>query len=122
MPSATAIRGFAERTGQGATFDVTVSGKVDGKELTGWARVRQTSPGVVGTDPRRTRESAWRGSLLGARSPARHARAAHAGDSVQRHRKRAAAVGTRLQAVKSSWVDAIGYGPGQDVMVTKIRE
>lgn len=91
MPSATAIRGFAERTGQGATFDVTVSGKVDGKELTGWARVRQTSPGV------------WSARILGEpESPLGEAvssvlearRVTHAlrnaGDLVQRHRKRAA--------------------------------
>lgn len=122
MPNVAAVRRFSQANGNDV-FDVPVSGTVEGREVTGWARVQQVRPGV------------WSAKVVGAPdSPLGEAvsavlesrRVTHglreAGDLISRRRERRAAAGAELEPVGSTWVTAVGYDHASGTMVTRISD
>ena len=120
MPSVTSVRRFAKESGS-TTFDVPVSAVHPGGEVTGWVRVTRGADGSFAvrglgfsqTDSAYVAESVQ--CLLEARRPSRAL--AEVGDILERRRSRAAALGARVEPVRSGWVEKLGYDKATGTMV-----
>ncbi len=119
MPSATAIRRFAQETG--GTFDVPVSATYPGGDVSGWIRVTRTSDGGfairgLGFSPESSAYVAEAAhAVLEARRPSRAL--SEVGDLLERRRQRASALGVRTTALHSSWLRAAGYDGNSSTLV-----
>ncbi len=125
MPSVTSIRRYASELaaseGGQVTFDVPVTAEYPGGEVTGWVRVTRSQDGTWATRGLgfSKESSAYVAEavqcVLAARRPTRAL--VETGDLLERRRQRAAAIGTTLAEVRSSWIKAAGYDKATGTMV-----
>lgn len=123
MPSATAVRHFADTVG--STFRVPVEASTETrsgrKTVTCWVTCTRHGPGnwtvtpqgVTGHTGAQTSEAV--ASVLEARRPT--TALAEAGDLIDKHRNRAAATGTRMRSPGKSWIQKLGYNPAGRLLV-----
>ena len=124
MPSATAIKRFADQSNR-KTFDVPVTAEYPAGSVQGWVRVTQGADGQWGTHGLNftPADEAYVGegvrAVLEGRRPS-HA-LAEAGDLIKRRREREASEGAVLRPVRSSWVKEVGRdeATGTTVITTK---